>query len=359
MSQNIYTVIMAGGIGSRFWPQSRQSVPKQFIDILGVGKSLLQMTWERAAKYSAPGNILLLTNDTYKDLISAHLDGCLQSNILVEPSRNNTAPCIAYAAFKLYSQNKDAVMLILPSDHLILKEDVYYQKIDEAIAFASQHKALLTLGIQPTNPNTGYGYIHFEANNDPVKKVISFKEKPDSATAESYLASGDYLWNAGIFIWKAKDILDAFEKYRPALFDLFKNGESLYNTAHETGFIKEYYPRSPDISIDYAVMEKADNVYTVPADMGWSDLGTWASLWNVKEKDEQQNVVIAKENILLSNTRGSIISSDKEKLLVIDGLDDYIIVDKQDVLLIYPKTKEQEIKNIMQLLEKRNANKYL
>lgn len=350
---------MAGGIGSRFWPQSRQAVPKQFIDILGVGKSLLQMTWERAAKYSSPENILLLTNDIYKDLISTHLAECTKENILIEPSRNNTAPCIAYAAFKLYKQNKDAVMVILPSDHLILKEDVYYQKINEAIAFAAENKALLTLGIQPLNPNTGYGYIHFEKGDDTVKKVISFKEKPDKATAESYLASGDYLWNAGIFIWKAKDILDAFEKYQPALFQLFKNGESIYNTAQETGFIKEYYPKSPDISIDYAVMEKADNVYTIPADMGWSDLGTWASLWNVKEKDERQNVLIAPENTLLSNTHNSIISADKEKLLVIDGLDDYIVVDKQDVLLIYPKAKEQEIKNVMQSLEKRNANKYL
>ena len=184
---------MAGGIGSRFWPQSRQSVPKQFIDILGVGKSLLQITWERAAKYSSSENILLLTNDTYRDLILTHLRDCTKDNILVEPSRNNTAPCIAYAAFKLYKQNKDAVMVILPSDHLILKEDVYYQKINKAIAFADRHNALLTLGIQPQNPNTGYGYIHFEENNDPVKKVISFKEKPDRPTAESYLASGDYL----------------------------------------------------------------------------------------------------------------------------------------------------------------------
>lgn len=359
MSQNIYTVIMAGGIGSRFWPQSRLAIPKQFIDILGVGKSLLQMTWERATKYSSPENILLLTNDIYKDLVLTHLADCAKENILVEPSRNNTAPCIAYAAFKLYKQDKDAVMVVLPSDHLILKEDVYYQKINEAIAFADRHKALLTLGIHPVNPNTGYGYIHFAKNSNDVKKVISFKEKPDRPTAESYLVSGDYLWNAGIFIWKAKDILDAFEKYQPGLFDLFKSGEPLYNTKDELLFVNQNYPKSPNISIDYAVMEKADNVYTIPADMGWSDLGTWASLWDVKEKDEQQNVLIATDNVLLSNVQNSIISADKEKLLVIDGLDNYIVVDKQDVLLIYPKTKEQKIKNVMQLIEKHNANKYL
>lgn len=359
MSKNIYTVIMAGGVGSRFWPQSRQSLPKQFIDILGIGKSLLQMTWERAMQHSAASNILILTNEKYKNLIASQLTHCEKNNILVEPSRNNTAPCIAYAAFKLYQQNKDAVMIILPSDHLILKEDIYNRKIDESLAFTHQHSALITLGIQPLNPNTGYGYIHFEENENDVKKVISFKEKPNKAMAESYLASGDYLWNAGIFIWKAKDVIDAFEKYGPVLYTLFNKGNEVYNTSDELNFIKENYPKSPNISIDYAIMEKADNVYTIPVDMGWNDLGTWASLWNVKNKDEENNVLLNKENILLSNTHNSIISANKEKLLVIDGLEDYIVVDKPDVLLIYPKTKEQDIKNIMQTLEQRNANKYL
>ncbi|ANI90616.1 mannose-1-phosphate guanylyltransferase [Arachidicoccus ginsenosidimutans] len=359
MSKNIYTIIMAGGIGSRFWPQSRQALPKQFVDILGAGNSLLEMTWNRAKKFSSLEDILILTNKAYEELVADHLEGVLTENILTEPSRNNTAPCIAYAAFKLYKKNPDAVMAILPSDQLILKEDVYYNKLSKAIDFAKENNALLTLGIHPTRPDTGYGYIHFAQDDNEVKKVLSFKEKPNLETAKQYIASGDYLWNAGIFIWKAKDAIDAFEKYAPDVYKLFKSGMEFYNTAQEEEFIKENYPKSPNISIDYAIMEKAENVYTVPADMGWSDLGTWASLWSVKDKDENENVVIAQENILLSNTKNSIISAHKEKLVVVDGLEDFIIVDKQDVLLIYPKTKEQEIKDVMKKLEQRNAHKYL
>ncbi|HEY0298876.1 MAG TPA: mannose-1-phosphate guanylyltransferase [Arachidicoccus sp.] len=359
MNSNIYTIIMAGGVGSRFWPQSRQAMPKQFVDILGVGNSLLEMTWSRAVKFSSEENTFVLTNKIYEELVVDHLPDALKDNILTEPSRNNTAPCIAYAAFKLYEKNPDAIMLVLPSDQLILKEDIYYQKIKTAIDFAACNNALLTLGIQPTRPDTGYGYIHFEHENGDVKKVLSFKEKPNLEIAQQYLDSGNYLWNAGIFIWKAKNVIDAFEKYSPELYSIFESGMGYYNTEKEDEFIREQYPKSPSISIDYAIMEKADNVYTVPADMGWSDLGTWASLWSVKDKDENENVVLAQENILLSNTKNSIISAHKEKLVVIDGLEDFIVVDKQDVLLIYPKTKEQQIKDVMKQLEERSAHKYL
>lgn len=363
LTKNIYTIIMAGGIGSRFWPSSRTARPKQFIDILGTGQSLMQMTWERARHFSQPEQILVLTNQLYAALVAEHLPEMEHKNILTEPSRNNTAPCIAYAAFKLYQKDPDAIMVILPSDHLILKESVYEQKIKTAVEFVAASDALVTLGIQPTRPDTGYGYIQFKPkeNGATVLPVRSFKEKPDQTTAQSYLESGDYLWNAGIFIWKAADVINGFKKYQPALYDLFQKGMDHYNTDEERNFIEANYKKAPKISIDYALMEKADNVFTVPADIGWSDLGTWASLWEVKDKDPQNNVLISQDpNHLLSQTSGCIISKNPDKLAVIDGLSDYIVIDQKDVLLIYPKNKEQEIKTIIEGLEQdTEANRYL
>lgn len=353
---------MAGGIGSRFWPSSRTARPKQFIDILGTGQSLMQMTWDRARHFSAPEQILVLTNQLYEGLVADHLPEILKKNILTEPSRNNTAPCIAYAAFKLYKKDPDAIMVILPSDHLILKESEYEEKIRTAISFVKDKEALLTLGIQPTRPDTGYGYIQFEkkADNDKILPVQSFKEKPDLRTAQSYLDSGSYLWNAGIFIWKAGDVINGFKKFQPELYALFASGMDLYNTDQEAAFIQQHYKEAPKISIDYALMEKANNVYTVPADIGWSDLGTWASLWDIKEKDEQNNVLISQDRIILTGTDGCIISKEPEKLAVIDGLSDYIVIDQKDVLLIYPKSKEQQIKNVIARLEQDSeANRYL
>lgn len=350
---------MAGGVGSRFWPQSRERKPKQFIDILGVGKSLMQMTWDRAVKFSTKENVIILTNSLYENLIATHLPDALKENILTEPSRNNTAPCIAYAAFKLYQKDPEATMIILPSDHLILKEETYYQKIKTATQFLQKNEALLTLGIQPSRPDTGYGYIQYFDNQDEVKKVLSFKEKPDADTAKKYIAEGSYLWNAGIFIWKAKDVIAAFEKYSPELFQIFNQGNSFYNTESEKSFIENNYPNSPNISIDYAIMEKAENVFTIPSDLGWSDLGTWTSLWSAKEKDANNNAVTNAENTLLENTTNSIISAQKEKLVVINGLDDFIVVDEKDVLLIYPKSKEQEIKKVTQTIKDKKANKHL
>jgi len=355
---------MAGGIGSRFWPSSRTAMPKQFIDILGTGESLMQMTWQRARRFSRPEQIMVLTNQLYQPLVAAHLPEINKANILSEPSRNNTAPCIAYAAFKLYQKDPEAIMVILPADHLILKEDKYAEKIRIAIDFVAENDALLTLGIQPTRPDTGYGYIQFAQNSTTVKnkvlQVKSFREKPDLATAETYLNSGQYLWNAGIFIWKAKDVINGFKKHRPDLYELFEKGMPFYNTDQEKTFIEQHYKTAAKISIDYALMEKAHNVYTVPAEIGWSDLGTWASLWEVKQKDDAGNVLISEEHIELSQTQGCIISKDPEKLAVIDGLTDYIVIDQKDVLLIYPKNKEQDIKHIISRLEQQNeANRYL
>ncbi len=348
----IYTLIMAGGVGSRFWPKSREKFPKQFIDIMGTGKSFIQMTYDRSLAFSKPENILILTNKDYKTLVAEQLPALPEENILTEPSRNNTAPCIAYAAYKLYQKDKDAVMVIVPSDHLILKEKVFEEKIKTAVNFLQDKEALITLGIDPTRADTGYGYIQFEQSEQEIKKVMAFKEKPDAATAQQYIDSKEYLWNAGIFIWKAKDIISAFEKYTPELSMIFEKGISLYNTAGEADFIEEYYPQSPKISIDYAIMEKAENVYTIPADIGWSDVGTWASLWNVKEKDARLNAVVAQGQVIATNTEGCMIASKAGSVIVVDGLKDFIVVNEEDALLIYPIGKEQEIKEVLKKLDK-------
>jgi mannose-1-phosphate guanylyltransferase len=352
MNKDTYILIMAGGVGSRFWPKSRNHFPKQFIDILGIGKSLLQLTYERFLNICPNEQIFVLTNENYSDLVAEQLPAVLKDNILLEPSRNNTAPCIAYATYKISLLNPNANIVVAPSDHLILKEDVFLEKIEGALDFSSKHDALLTLGITPTRPDTGYGYIKYQepsAENQDVpneiKKVNAFMEKPILAKAEEYLKSGDYVWNAGIFIWSTGSLKKAFEQYAPEIAILFESGLSFYNTIDEAKFIAENYPSSPNISIDYAILEKADNVYTIPADIGWSDLGTWASLHAIGEKDVDNNMVNL-EKIHLKDTSNCIIHLPNDKAAVIRGLDNYIVVDDGEVLLIYPKSDEQEIKQV-------------
>ncbi|WP_316796893.1 mannose-1-phosphate guanylyltransferase [Pedobacter agri] len=352
MHSNNYVLIMAGGVGSRFWPKSRNHFPKQFIDILGTGESLLQLTYQRFLNICPIENILVLTNAGYADLVKTQLPEVLTENILLEPNRNNTAPCIAYATYKILQQNAEANIVVAPSDHLILKEAVFVDKINQALAFSANHDALLTIGISPTRPDTGYGYIKYQhasvATQDAsseVKKVNAFMEKPVLAKAKEYLESGNYLWNAGIFIWKASSLQKAFEKYASEIDRIFKSGNSVYNTSEESAFILDQYPTSPNISIDYAILEKADNIYTIPADIGWSDLGTWASLHAIAEKDAQSNVY-NEEHVHLTNTIGCMINLPKGKAAVIRGLDNYIVVDDEHVLLIYPKSEEQEIKGV-------------
>ncbi|KQM79014.1 mannose-1-phosphate guanylyltransferase [Pedobacter sp. Leaf216] len=352
MNKNTYVLIMAGGVGSRFWPKSRNHFPKQFIDILGIGKSLLQLTYERFLNICANDQIFILTNESYANLVSEQLPNVLNDNILLEPSRNNTAPCIAYATYKIAQLNPDANIVVAPSDHLILKEDIFVEKIEQALAFSADNDALLTLGITPTRPDTGYGYIQYQDvsidhqnQSGEIKKVSAFREKPILAKAEEYLKSGDYVWNAGIFIWSAVSLKKAFEKYSPEIARLFESGLSCYNTHKEAEFINTNYPTSPNISIDYAILEKANNVYTIPADIGWSDLGTWASLHTVGEKDVDNNMVnLAKVN--LKDTSNCIIHLPSDKAAVIKGLDNFIVVDDGEVLLIYPKSDEQEIKQV-------------
>jgi mannose-1-phosphate guanylyltransferase len=341
-----YVLIMAGGVGSRFWPKSRNSFPKQFIDILGTGKSLLQMTYDRFLEICPADNIFILSNNQYISLIQDQLPDLPHSNIIAEPSRNNTAPCIAFASFKIASLNPEANIVVAPSDHLILNEQVFIEKVNACLNYVEEHDALLTLGIHPTRPDTGYGYINYAPEmEEGVYKVNRFHEKPDLETAKSFLSTGGFLWNAGIFIWKVRSILSALEEFAPEIYQLFAQGKEHYNKAGELEFINTNYPLSPNISIDYAIMEKATNVYTIPGDFGWSDLGTWASLYEVLDTDDNNNA-FAGHRADLSDTSNCIIQIPNDKVAVIKGLDNYIVVDDGKVLLIYPKANEQEIKEV-------------
>jgi mannose-1-phosphate guanylyltransferase len=358
MSKN-YVAIMAGGIGSRFWPGSRESRPKQFLDILGVGKSLIRLTFERFLEVCPKENIFIVTNKMYKDLVKEHLPELTDNQILCEPSRNNTAPCVAYTCFKLEGLEPDANIIIAPSDHIILDQPGFVKTVNQGLDFVAQNEALLTLGIQPTHPNTGYGYIKFDSENENgVHKVVAFTEKPNLETAEAFVNEGTYLWNGGIFIWNAKTILKSFQINAPEIYDILEKGKLAYNTAEEQNFIDEAYPTTPSISVDYAIMEKADNVYTIPSSFGWSDLGTWGSLFIESEKDENNNAINGNE-IQIEDVQNCLIRMPKDKLLVAKGLDDYIIIDEEDVLLIYPKSKEQEIKKVVGEVGKNGGERFL
>ena len=353
-NNNTYVAIMAGGVGSRFWPASREKKPKQFLDILGIGKSLLRITFERFLNLVPASNILIVTNEMYKDLVLEHIPEISEDQILCEPSRNNTAPCITYTALKLKSKDPNAVFVVAPSDHIILKENVFIDNIQKAVDFAAKQNVLVTLGIEPTRPDTGYGYINYLNKNEDqngIHKVKRFTEKPDLDTARFFVSSGEYLWNAGIFVWHVDHLLEAISKYAPGVLEILEKGAADYNTERESKFIKENYPNTPNISIDYAIMEKADNIYTIPSDLGWSDLGTWASLYEECPKDDQGNVVHTKTAMVM-DSEDCLIKTPKDKLIVIKGLKDFIVIDERDVLMIYPKSKEQEVKQVTQAVEK-------
>lgn len=348
MNKDYYAILMAGGVGSRFWPVSTTDFPKQFHDMLGSGATLIQKTFSRLSKLIPPENIFILTNERYNELVLEQLPMVKQEQIVLEPAMRNTAPCILYAALKIQKMNPNAVMVVAPSDHWIEDETAFVNNLNQCFAYCQDNEALLTLGIQPTFPNTGFGYIEFEkANTNPIKKVTQFREKPDYETAKAFLANGNFLWNGGIFIWSVKTITAAFAKLQPAMNQLFMEGYVAYNTADEQLFIHDHYGKAENISIDYAIMEKSSNVYVLPATFDWNDLGTWGSLHEKLDKDENQNAVI-KANVILENASHNIIRASDKKLVIIDGLHDYIIVDQGDVLLIYPKNKEQEIKTITQ-----------
>lgn len=351
---------MAGGVGSRFWPASRVAKPKQFLDILGVGKSLIQLTFDRFLKICPAENIFIVTNALYRDLVKKQLPQISDNQILLEPSRNNTAPCIAYTAFKLAALNPDANMIVAPSDHIILDEASFISTLERGLKFTASHNALLTLGIRPTRPDTGYGYINFEQQETTsgVHKVKRFTEKPPQEKAEAFVASGDYLWNAGIFVWQVSSILNAMQKHASDIHAILGKDRKVYNTTDEQAFINKNYPTTPDISIDFAIMEKAENVYTIPSSFGWSDLGTWASLHEESKKDEHHNAIHADE-VILKEVNNCLIHAPQDKLVVIKGLEDFMIVDEPDALLIYPLSLEQEVKQITEQLKNQKKEKYL
>jgi len=354
---NNYIAIMAGGIGSRFWPSSTELNPKQFLDILGIGKSLITLTFERCLLIVPVENILIVTNKNYRTLVKEHLPELPENNILCEPSMNNTAPCIAYTALRIESINPNAVFAVLPSDHVIMKETVYIDKLNQAFKFAKDNNAIVTLGIQPTRPDTGYGYIEvpITESDESIYKVTSFKEKPTKRIAQSYLDSGNFYWNAGMFIWSVKTLLDSFRENSSSILNILEEDKSKFGTSEEQAYIDEVYPKTENISVDYAILEKAQNVYTIPSDIGWSDLGTWGSLHTYLEKDENRNIIQA--NIShIENVHNTLVRAQKERIVVIKGLDNYIVVDEPGALLIYPKDKEQEIKSIVKSLSKKKSN---
>jgi mannose-1-phosphate guanylyltransferase len=351
MNKNYYAVLMAGGVGSRFWPVSTEMFPKQFHDMLGTGDTLLQKTFSRLAKLIPAENILILTNEKYNDLVQEQLPQVNADKILLEPAMRNTAPCIAYAAHKIKQENPNATMVVAPSDHWIEDENAFLTNLKQCFDYSLSNDVLLTLGIQATFPNTGYGYIEFDKTDyNNIKKVNQFREKPDYETAKSFLEQGNFLWNGGIFIWSVNSIISAFEKYQPKLNTLFSMANSVYNTADEKPFIEENYAKAENISIDYAIMEPANNIFVLPATFDWNDLGTWGSLHEKLPKDANNNAVV-NASLFPVNATGNMVRSTKNKKVYIEGLTDYIVVEHQDVLLIVPKNKEQDIKKITAMLK--------
>jgi len=353
---NRYVIIMAGGVGSRFWPLSRRDKPKQFLDIIGSGETLLQQTYRRFKSTCPEKNIFVVTNADHKDLVIEQL-GIDPSRVLGEPFRRNTAPCLAYGTFRILKENPEAVIAVTPADHLIVKEDKFCDVINNCFEFAEVNDALVTLGIKPDRPETGYGYIQADRKK-PAKGyknlLKTFTEKPDIDLAKVFLESGDFYWNSGIFIWNMKTILAAFEKYMPDMYSVFDEGRDLYGTKQEKSFIGKTYAECRSISIDYGIMEKADNVYVMCTDIGWSDLGTWTSLYEHSAIDKKGNSSVRGEIFSYAN-EGNIFNIAPGKIAVIQGLKDYIVVDSEDVLLIVRKDEEQNIKKYLE--DVRNATK--
>ncbi len=352
---NYYAVIMAGGIGSRFWPMSTSNYPKQFHDMLGVGESLLQRTFTRFEKLIPSENILISTNKNYKNLVLEQLPKISENQLLLEPLMRNTAPCILYAALKINAINPNAVMVVAPSDHWIDDETEFLKNIETAFKASVNNDILMTLGIKPSNPNTGYGYIQY-AGDSQIKEVINFTEKPNLEKAKQFIAEGNYLWNAGIFVWSTKSILKAFKQNLPVMEELFQVGNHVWNTDFEDDFIEDNYPKAESISIDFGIMEKANNVKVLPVDFGWNDLGTWGSLYHKLVKDKQKNAVVNAETIF-RDASNNIVRTSKGKHVVIQGLDNFIVVEKDDVLLICPKDKEQDIKQIVAEVKEKFSKK--
>ena len=352
MNKNYYAIVMAGGVGSRFWPVSTVDFPKQFHDMLGTGETLIQKTVSRLTQIVPQENILILTNERYSEITLEQLSFIKPEQIVLEPAMRNTAPCILYASMKIKKMNPNAIVVVAPSDHWIEDEVQFVANLERSFQYCEHKDSLMTIGILPTFPNTGYGYIEYDKLDvRPIKQVVQFREKPDYATARKFIQSRNFLWNAGIFVWNVNAVLKAYEMYNPAMYQLFDSGYHFYNTPDERNFISTQYPKAENISVDYAILEKADNVFVLPATFDWNDLGTWGSLHEKLEKDANNNAVI-NATVVLENASDNIIRTSGKKLVVIDGISNFIIVDKDDVLLIYPKEKEQDIKKIVEKINK-------
>ncbi len=354
---------MAGGVGTRFWPMSTTQHPKQFLDVLGSGQTLIQQTFNRLLKICPPENIFVVTSISYEKLVKEQLPKLPKANVLCEPARKNTAPCIVYASYKIHKLNPNAVTIVAPSDHLIKKEETYVKAMKACIKKASEEDCLVTLGIKPTRPDTGYGYIQFKESDKEEKdkriyKVKTFTEKPDHDMAKFFVESGDFLWNSGIFIWSTKSILKAVETHDPELANVFKEGNNVYNTPKEKEFITRAYNTCKNISIDYSVMEKASNVYVRSSIIGWSDLGTWGSIYGHIPKDKKQNAVIGK-NVMVYDSKNCIVHVPKDKLVVLQGLEDYIVVESDNILMICKKADEQQIRNFVNDVKVNKGEKFV
>ncbi|WP_029037094.1 mannose-1-phosphate guanylyltransferase [Salinimicrobium xinjiangense] len=354
MRENNFAIIMAGGVGSRFWPVSTAVHPKQFIDLLGKGESLIQTTFNRLSQLVPVQNIFILTNEAYESLVKKQLTEITEEQIVLEPVMRNTAPAVLLAALKINKINKDAVMIMAPSDHWIEDEAAFSVDVEKAFEAARGANRIITLGIRPTFPNTGYGYIKFDPQEEAqVKPVEVFTEKPSYELAQKFLSSGNHLWNSGIFVWNVNYILQAFKNNLPQMYRIFSVETEVFNTSGEKKFIKDTYPAAENISIDYGILEKEKGtVYVIPASFDWNDLGTWGSIYSESAKDDQQNAVL-NVRLIAENASGNIITSDKNKVVVIDGLNDHIVVDEKNILLIVPKEKEQEIKNIREKVQRK------
>lgn len=363
MNKNNYCVIMAGGVGSRFWPLSKSKKPKQFLDILGTGQTLLQQTYNRFTGICSSENIFVVTNEIYADIVAEQLPQLSQEQILAEPLRRNTAPCIAYSNMKIKQLNPDANIVVAPSDHLILNEEKFTEIIKKSIEFTSKNEGLLTLGITPNRPETGYGYIQINSLNQidgfpEIQKVKTFTEKPDYEIAVQFVESGEFFWNSGIFIWSLKSILNAFEKYQSDIAKLFIPNKKLTSKASEKKFIKDAYAECKNISVDKGIMENAENVYVLCGDFGWSDLGTWDSLYENSPKNNQGNVLNGK-NIMTYDTKNVIVNVPDNKLVILQGLEDYIVAESDNILLICKRNDERKIRQFVNDVKVNKGENYI
>ncbi|EGJ70611.1 Mannose-1-phosphate guanylyltransferase [Bacteroides coprosuis DSM 18011] len=359
INQNNYCVIMSGGVGSRFWPFSRKTYPKQFLDFFGTGRSLLQQTFDRFNKIIPTKNIFIVTNEDYSNLVQEQIPEINKSQILLEPTRRNTAPCIAWASYHIRELNPNANIVVAPSDHLILKEDEFLNSISNGLQYVAENNNLLTLGITPNRPETGYGYIQIADHiNESLYKVKTFTEKPQLDLAKVFVESGEFYWNSGLFMWNVNSILQSIDQFLPEIASKLDAGKGIYTTPKEKNFIQENFPACPNVSIDFGIMEKAENVYVSLGDFGWSDLGTWGSLYDLSDKDENQNVTLKGDSIFY-NSKNNIVALPKGKLAIIDGLENYLISESDNVILICKKDEEQSIRKYVSDAQQKLGDDYI